>query len=94
MLGLLGRNSALLFFGADLSLYLIVKILRGDFFWYRMPVGWKMEIISSLVKLIADFTSIAHFMHPYELGGAQWAFSVLLTNGKSSSCYNDVLDKR
>jgi hypothetical protein len=83
LLGLMGGNWAFLYVGADLGLYLLVKILRGDF-WYWMPLEGKMEIMNSIifrvmVKIIVDFTSIAHFRHPNEVGGAYWLFGLLLT---------------
>ena len=83
ILALLGSRWVALYIGADLGLYLTVKIMRGDF-WYWVPVGGSVEILSSmlgriLVKLIGDFTSIVQFRHPYELGGFYWAFGLVLT---------------
>jgi hypothetical protein len=85
VLGLLGGRWASLYIGADLCLYLLVKVLRGDF-WYWMPVGGKTEILSSivcrvLVKVVTDFTSIVQFRHPYEVGGMYWMFGFVLTMG-------------
>eukprot|EP00520_Triparma_pacifica_P012038 CAMPEP_0118647904 /NCGR_PEP_ID=MMETSP0785-20121206/8861_1 /TAXON_ID=91992 /ORGANISM="Bolidomonas pacifica, Strain CCMP 1866" /LENGTH=65 /DNA_ID=CAMNT_0006540041 /DNA_START=1 /DNA_END=195 /DNA_ORIENTATION=+ len=62
---------ALAYIGLDLGLYLAVKMLRGDF-WYWVPLGGKAEIVSSivarvLVKIVTDFTSIVQFRHPNEL---------------------------
>jgi hypothetical protein len=79
----MGGSWAFLYIGVDLGLYLLVKILRGDF-WYFMPLGGKAEIVSSIfarltVKIIVDFTSIMHFRHPGEVGGAYWLFGLLLT---------------
>jgi hypothetical protein len=85
LLGLMGGSWAFLYIGADLGLYLLVKILRGDF-WYWMPLGGNIEIVTSIifrviVKIITDFTSIVHFRHPNEVGGAYWLFGLLLTIG-------------
>jgi len=85
LLGLMGGSWAFLYIGADLGLYILVKILRGDF-WYFMPLGGKIEIVSSIfnrviIKIIVDFTSIAQFRHPNEVGGAYWLFGLLLTMG-------------
>jgi hypothetical protein len=85
LLGLMGGSWAFLYIGVDLGLYLFVKILRGDF-WYWIPVGGNIEIVSSimcrvLVKIIVDFTSIAHFRHPNEVGGVYWLFGLVLTMG-------------
>jgi hypothetical protein len=62
-----------------------VKILRGDF-WYWIPFGGNVEIVSSIfsraiIKIITDFTSIAQFRHPNEVGGLYWLFGLLLTMG-------------
>ena len=85
LLGLIGGSWALLYIGADLGLYILVKILRGDF-WYWLPLGGRLEIVSSIllrviVKIIVDFTSIVQYRHPYEVGGAYWLFGLVLTMG-------------
>jgi hypothetical protein len=85
VLGLLGGKWVSLYVGADLGLYLLVKILRGDF-WYWMPLGGNAEIMSSivnrvLVKVVTDFTSIVQFRHPYEIGGMYWLLGFMLTMG-------------
>jgi hypothetical protein len=85
VLGLFGGRWVALYIGGDLVLYLVVKILRGDF-WYWIPAGGKVEILSSivarvLVKVVTDFTSIVQFRHPYEVGGFYWMFGFLLTMG-------------
>jgi hypothetical protein len=85
VLGLIGGSWVALYIGADLCLYLVVKTLRGDF-WYWVPAGFKTEILIStftrvLVKMVTDFTSIAQFRHPNEVGGIYWVLEVLLTMG-------------
>ena len=85
LLGLMGGSWAFLYIGADLGLYLLVKILRGDF-WYWVPLGGNIEIVSSIlmrvvIKIITDFTSIVQFRHPNEVGGAYWLFGLVLTMG-------------
>lgn len=85
VLGLLQNRLVFAYIGADLGLYLLVKIARGDFF-YWVPFGAIAEIFTSIiarvvVKVIVDFTSIMQFRHPYELGGAYWIFSFVLTMG-------------
>jgi hypothetical protein len=85
LLGLIGGSWAFLYIGADLGLYMFVKILRGDF-WYWLPVGGKAEIVSSIVsrvagKIIVDFTSMVHFRHPNEVGGVYWLVGLVLTIG-------------
>jgi hypothetical protein len=83
LLGLIGGSWALLYIGADLGLYLLVKIFRGDF-WYWMPFGGNVEVLSSIVfrvmaKIILDFTSMVQTRNPNEVGGVYWLFGLLLT---------------
>jgi len=78
-----GKTMAMGFIFADLGLFILVKVIRMDF-WYWVPAGGVMEIVCStlarvMVKIITDFTSIVHFRHPYEIGGLQWAFGLILT---------------
>jgi hypothetical protein len=85
VLGLLGSRWVALYVGADLGLYLFVKILREDF-WYWMPLGGNAEVVNSfvcrvLVKVVGDFTSIVQFRHPNEVGGMYWMFGFVLTMG-------------
>jgi hypothetical protein len=85
LLGLMGGSWAFLYIGADLGLYMLVKILRGDF-WYWIPFGGNLEIVCSIFvrvieKIIVDFTSIVQFRHPNEVGGVYWLFGLLLTMG-------------
>jgi hypothetical protein len=85
VLGLLGGRWVSLYIGADLGLYLLVKFLRGDF-WYWIPVGGNAEVVSSivfrfLVKVVGDFTSVVQFRHPNEVGGMYWMFGFVLTMG-------------
>jgi hypothetical protein len=64
----------------DMLFFLIYKSARNDL-RYWMPVYGVAGAVSSLlsrivVKLIADFTGVIHFRHPYELGGAYWTFDM------------------
>jgi hypothetical protein len=85
VLRLLGGGWASLYIGADLGLYLLVKVLRGDF-WYWMPLGGNVEIVNSVVcrvvvKIVTDFTSNMQSRHPNEVGGMYWIFGFVLTMG-------------
>jgi hypothetical protein len=85
VLGLLGGRWVTLYIAADLGLYLLVKMLRGDF-WYWIPLGGNTEILVSivarlLVKVVTDFTSIVQFRHPNEVGGMYWLLGFVLTMG-------------
>jgi hypothetical protein len=85
VLGLIGGRWVSLFVGTDLSLYLLAKILRGDF-WYWIPVGGFGEVVMSIiarvvVKVVTDFTSNVQSRHPNEVGGLFWMFGFVLTMG-------------
>jgi hypothetical protein len=85
LLGQLGGTWVAFYIGVDLGLYLIVKVLRGDF-WYWISLGGKIEILSSILgrifwKIITDFTSLVQLRHPNEVGGLYWAFGFVLTMG-------------
>ena len=61
MLGLVSQTSALLYLCFDMGLYLLYKIVRGDFF-YWLPLEGCIEMAVSLVvrvivKVIVDYTS-------------------------------------
>ena len=81
----MGDNLVALYLGGDLGLYLVVKMLRGDF-WYWMPLGGNVEMVNSLMnrvvpKVVSDFTSLVQLRHPNEVGGFYWAFGFVLTMG-------------
>merc|ERR1711871_1842482 len=83
LLGMIDLKLTLAYIGLDLGLYLAVKMLRGDF-WYWVPLGGTTEVVLSIiirvvVKIITDFTSIVQFRHPNELGGMYWSFGFVLT---------------
>jgi hypothetical protein len=85
LLGLVGGRWVAFYIGADMGLYLVVKLLRGDF-WYWAPFGGNAEIVSSIlmrviVKVITDFTSIVQFRHPNEVGGIHWVLGFILSTG-------------
>jgi hypothetical protein len=85
VLGLMGGRWVSLYVGTDLCVYLLVKILRGDF-WYWAPVTGNAELLVStvirvLIKVVTDFTSIVQFRHPNEVGGMYWIFGFMLTIG-------------
>ena len=62
MLGLIGGRVLVGFMCLDLGLYLFVKIVCKDFY-YWLPLNGFMEFVASvltrvIVKLVADFTCI------------------------------------
>ena len=82
---LLGLTKALflgLYFVVDIVLFLALKAARDDLIYWPPIGGWPGIIISFIIriigKLINDFTAIAQFRHPNEVGGAVWSFSVVV----------------
>jgi len=83
LLALVDKNFAYAFLFVDLGLYLLVKILRGDFF-YHLPLHGAKDLFTSFLvravnKLVNDYTSIVQLRQPNELGGFYWSFGLLLT---------------
>ena len=75
-----GKTLAVVFLCGEVFLYLLMKIMRGDF-WYWMQVDGVFAlslafIIRALVKVITDFTGCMHFRHPFELGGVGFGLSM------------------
>ena len=61
LLGLASRTIPFVYLGADMGMYLLYKICRGDFL-YWLPLDGYMGVAVSLlcrviVKVIVDFTS-------------------------------------
>jgi hypothetical protein len=85
ILGLLGGRWPLTYIGADLGLFLVIKLLRRDF-WYWIPAGGNTEVFVSIIarfgaKIVTDFTSLVFLRHPNEVGGLNWMLGFLLTMG-------------
>jgi hypothetical protein len=85
LFGILGKKLVFAYLGLDLILYIFVKLLRADF-WYWAPQHGLAEVLISVVarvmiKVITDFTSCVHFRHPNEVGGLYWIASFVLTIG-------------
>jgi hypothetical protein len=84
LLGLLGRRWVVAYMTADLSLYLVIKVMRGDFHYWLPTGGVYSDFLTSvfsrcLVKIVVDFTSIVQFRHPNEVGGMYWSLSLFST---------------
>ena len=72
---------AVYFVGGEISLFLLWKLLQGDFlYWVRVDgvVGVILSfLLRVLAKVIVDFTGCVHFRHPFELGGAAFTTSMV-----------------
>jgi hypothetical protein len=66
---------------SDLGVFLLQKILRGDF-WYWLPVDGPVGALVSLfarilVKNVTDYTGIVTFRNPLEMGGVGWTVNLI-----------------
>ena len=79
----------LYFVGGELLLFLLWKLLRGDFLYWVRVEGVVSVILSLLVRVIVkavvDFTGCLHFRHPFEIGGT--AFSVSMVWVSQVQCF-------
>jgi hypothetical protein len=66
----------------DMSIYLLIKIVRQDFVYWFPLNGWFGLVVSFLLrvifKFIADFTGVVHFRHPHDLGGLYYSVNMVL----------------
>jgi len=81
MLAFTDVTLALKFFAAEVGVFLVYKILRGDFYWWIRVEGVLSVILSLLVrvivKVITDFTGCVHFRNPLEMGGLAYSVSMV-----------------
>ena len=90
MLMLAKKRYCVAYFAGDMALYLLQKVLRGDFH-YWLPIEGKFGGLVSLlcrviVKIISDFTGVIQFRHPQELGGLYWTLNMFLALLASFAC--------
>jgi hypothetical protein len=83
MLSVSNMNYAFTYIGVDLAIFLLIKVLQGDFL-YHIPIGGKIEYVVSLLcrcigKIVNDFTTIVQLRHPGEIGGLHWTCGLFLT---------------
>jgi len=75
-------NLLWVFVGGEVGLYLFIKILRQDFYYWLPLTGILAVLVSGFqrlcVKVIADFTGCLHLRHPYEMGGLNFIISLVL----------------
>jgi len=87
-----GKKLVFSVLGGEMVVYLIFKVVRGDFrYWMPLPQGFSLVfslIMRVTVKTVADFTGFVHARHPYEMGGFYWMFNMVLTQaGVFTSIY-------
>ena len=71
-----------MYLAGDMALYLLLKVVRGDFHSW-VPVDGVFGLLVSLgvrvgVKTITDFTGVIHFRGPQSLGGLYWTVNMFL----------------
>jgi len=78
-----GKILALSVLGGEMVVYLIYKVVRGDFRYWVPMSRWPSLALSLLervaVKVICDFTGFLHARHPYEMGGFYWLMNMVWT---------------
>jgi len=72
------------FVGGEMVLYLLFKILRGDYFGWLRGLDPFMSVVTSffersLGKVISDFSGCLHLRHPFEVGGLVFTLSIFWT---------------
>jgi len=82
MLMLAKKRYFVLYMVGDMGLYLLQKVLRGDFH-YWVPIDGVFGLFVSLlmrvlVKTTVDFTGVIHMRSPQELGGLYWTVNMFL----------------
>jgi len=83
MLMLVKKRYMILLWTGDMALYLLQKVVRGDFH-YWIPADGSVGLFMSLVmrvmvKTITDYTGLVQFRHDGELGGFYWTVNMFLT---------------
>ena len=66
----------------DHSIYVGIKLLRGDFY-YWFPIDGVMGLLVSFfirvfAKIVVDFVGVLQFRHGYEVGGFYWTLNMFL----------------
>ncbi|GMH92947.1 hypothetical protein TrST_g3807 [Triparma strigata] len=84
MLLFIGWKYLVSFIAIDLMVMIAFKFCMADFsYWFPVDSSLENAIFSFLirvfVKIMNDFIAIAQLRHPYELGGAYWTFSLIVS---------------
>ncbi|GMH96227.1 hypothetical protein TrST_g8696 [Triparma strigata] len=105
MLALISSNLVWIWIVGDMSLFLLLKVLTGDFtYWIRMSgaAGIIISLVQRIVvKATTDFTGCVQMRHPQELGGMYFSVNyfiplvgliVILTLKDESTFENETID--
>ena len=90
MLMLVNKRYFAMYLAGDMSLYLLQKVARGDFY-YWFPLNGALGLFASLimrlgVKTVTDFTGVIQFRGDAELGGLFWTLNMFLALAASFVC--------
>ena len=90
MLMLVSKQYFVAYMAGDMALYLLLKVVRGDFH-YWLPIDGALGLFMSfvlrvVVKTIADFTGVVQFRGDAELGGLYWTVNMFLALLASFVC--------
>ena len=81
LLAILGRQWVMLFYGCDLGLYFMYRVLRGDFLhWIGLEGGASFAVSvleRGVVKILVDFTGLVQLRGAGEMGGCYWTFNMV-----------------
>jgi len=77
-----GGRLLLLFLSCEFGLFYILKIARGDFFYWVDVNGMLLSLVIPILeravsKIIADFSGCLHCRHPYEMGGLVFSMNMV-----------------
>jgi hypothetical protein len=75
------------YLAGDTGLFFVLKIARGDFY-YWIPFEGALGIFGSFLirvvdKVVTDATGLIQFRHPYQLGGAYWTGNMFIAVASS-----------
>jgi len=90
MLMLVKKRYLMIYLVGDMALYLLQKVVRGDFY-YWVPIDGVFGLLFSLllrvgVKTITDFTGFVLTRGPQDLGGLYWTVNMALALAASGVC--------
>ena len=90
MLMLVKKRYFLLLVASDMALYLLQKLVRGDF-QYWIPIDGALGLFMSLlirvlIKTLTDFTGVIQMRHDGELGGLYWTVNMFVALLASFAC--------
>ncbi|GMH89802.1 hypothetical protein TrVE_jg6277 [Triparma verrucosa] len=82
LLGVAGKDLLFIYLGIEISIYLVWKVIRGDFRYFipleNEGVSLLLSLLVRVVELIIfDFSAMVHLRHPYQLGGTAWCFFLI-----------------